>query len=267
MKSALGFRLALAVSGLVIVTLWFGALPASRAVKPGPPAYPPGELGDVVRLGEKLVHQTSSHPLTKPFVGNELSCTSCHLDGGRHPQAASFIGVAAAYPAFSPRESAVITLEERIRNCFIRSLNGTRPPLGGKASVAIASYITWLSRQTPIAMNPEVPLGPNHLKMLQPTDTAPHIATGKVLYADRCAFCHGDHGGGSEEGPPVWGEQSFNDGAGLSKIPKMAAWLKIAMPLDDTDLTDQEAFDIAAFVNSHPRPKFEPKSVPENVER
>lgn len=219
-------------------------------------SFPPGELGEMVRLGEQLVNNTNTHPLTKRFVGNSLSCTSCHLDAGRHPRAASFIGVAAAYPAFSPREAKVITLEDRILNCFIRSQNGTRPPNGSKASVAIATYITWLSTGTPIKMNDARPLGPNYLKPLAPPDQSASVVRGKALYVERCAICHGDAGEGSEEGPPVWGEDSFNDGAGLSKVPKMASWLKVAMPLDDADLSDQEAFDIAAYVNAQKRPSF-----------
>ncbi|QDV24496.1 c-type cytochrome [Aureliella helgolandensis] len=222
--------------------------------------YPAGELGEMVRLGESLVNETSSHPLTKPFVGNSLNCTSCHLDAGRHPAAASLIGVAAAYPAFSPREKAVITLEDRILNCFLRSQNGTRPKLGSKLSVAIAAYITWLSRGTPIEMNPTAPLGPNHLEMLDTDSYTPRIANGRSLYADRCADCHAADGSGTDDGPAVWGDMSFNDGAGLSKVPKMASWLKVAMPLDECDLTAQEAFDIAAFVNSNARPKFRPSA-------
>ena len=218
--------------------------------------YPPGQLGDAIRLGETLVNETSKHPLTKSLVGNSLSCTSCHLDAGRHSDAASFIGVAAAYPAYSPREQTVITLEDRIANCFIRSQNGSRPKNGSEALVAIAAYITWLSEGTPIRMNPAKPLGPNHMTILAEPEQRPSIERGQTLYEDRCAFCHGDNGDGSDDGPPVWGDDSFNDGAGLTGIPKMASWLKVAMPLDDTDLTDQESFDIAAYVNSHNRPKF-----------
>ena len=195
--------------------------------------------------------------MTKPFVGNALSCTSCHLDDGQHPKAATFIGVAAAYPAYSPREKSVITLEDRIANCFIRSQNGVRPPNGSKPLVAIAAYITWLSEGTPIRMNPAKPLGPNHMHILAEPDQPANVERGKSLYEDRCAFCHGDNGAGSDDGPPVWGDDSFNDGAGLSGVHKMASWLKVSMPLDDTDLSEQESFDIAAFVNSHARPKFQ----------
>jgi thiosulfate dehydrogenase len=225
-------------------------------------ALPPGKLADVIRLGESLVNETNEHPLTKSFVGNALQCTSCHLNAGRHPDAGSFIGVAAAYPAYSPREERVITLEDRILNCFIRSQNGTRPKNGSEVPVAIAAYITWLSQDTPIEMNPDKPLGPNHMTLLAAPAVAPNVERGKELYQDRCAFCHADEGNGTEDGPPVWGNHSFNDGAGLAGVRKMASWLKVAMPLDDADLSDQDAFDIAAYVNSHTRPTFRPRPIP-----
>ena len=218
--------------------------------------YPPGELGEVVRLGEEIVGQTKVHPLSKPYVGNSLNCTSCHLDNGRHESAASFVGIATAYPAWSPREQRVITLQDRVLNCFMRSQNGVRPPIGGRMSVAVTTYITWLSTGQSIALNPEKPLGPNHVSQLDVSRLKADPEVGRVLFAERCADCHQEDGSGSDDGPPVWGKQSYNSGAGLSTNTKLASWLKVAMPLDDANLTEQEAFDLAAFVNSHDRPKF-----------
>lgn len=218
--------------------------------------YPAGELGKVVRLGEAIVTQTNNHPLSKPYVGNSLGCTSCHLDSGRHPQASSFLGSAAAYPAWSPREERVITLEDRVLNCFMRSQNGMRPPNGSRVSVAITTYITWLSEGSQIKMNSKKPLGPNHTPQLALDGLKPNVERGEKLYINRCADCHGENGVGTDEGPPVWGDKSYNDGAGLSRVPKLASWLKVAMPLDDASLTPQESLDIATFVNSHKRPKF-----------
>ena len=217
---------------------------------------PVGRLGDVVQLGQALVEQTTRHPMSKDFVGNALNCTSCHLDNGTHPSAASFIGVASAYPAWSPREKRVITLEDRILNCFMRSCNGTRPPLGSEASVAIATYITWLSTDHPLKMNAERSLGPRAVPQLNVSASEADAERGQRLYANRCASCHGDDGQGDDDNPPLWGPKSYNEGAGLSNIVKLASWLKVAMPLDETDLTDDEARDIAAHVNSHERPKF-----------
>ena len=239
----------LTVSGLVV-------LADDAAPSATPQELPPGELGKVVALGKQIVEKTGEHPLSKPFVRNALTCSSCHLDAGTDPQAATFLGVATAYPAWSPREKRVITLEDRVLNCFMRSMNGVRPPNGSEVAVAVTSYITWLSSGERIAMNSKAPLGPHRVPPLEIDMKLADAGRGEMLYADYCASCHGDRGLGTDDGPPVWGDMSYNDGAGLSRIDKLAAWLKVAMPLDDPFLTEQEALDIAAFVNSHPRLKF-----------
>ena len=218
--------------------------------------FPPGELGRVVALGKDMIENTGKHTLSKPYVGNALSCSSCHLGAGTDPKAATFLGVATAYPAWSPRERRVITLEDRVLNCFMRSLNGERPPNGSEVSVAMTAYITWLARGERMSMNPEAPLGPKHIQPLGLDVAKADAQRGKSLYSEHCAVCHGDRGLGTEDGPPVWGEKSYNDGAGLSQVDKLAAWLKVAMPLDDPHLSEQQALDIAAFVNSQPRSKF-----------
>ncbi|WP_339728238.1 c-type cytochrome [uncultured Gimesia sp.] len=223
---------------------------------PVPVTFPPGELGGIVKLGQELVEQTNEHPLSKAYVGNALSCSSCHLKAGTVPHAASFLGTAAAYPAWSPREKRVITLEDRVLNCFMRSQNGIRPPKGSKVSIAITTYITWLSTGNRIKMNPAKPLGPNHVRPLKIKPEQANEIRGASLYNKQCADCHGKAGQGTPEGPPVWGDKSYNAGAGFSRNDKLAAWLKVAMPLDDANLTEQDALDIAAFINSHPRPKF-----------
>lgn len=217
---------------------------------------PPGKLGEVVRLGREIVERTGEHPLSKPYVANSLTCQSCHLQAGQDPQAATFLRIATAYPAWSPREKRVVTLEDRVLNCFMRSMNGVRPPLGSEVSVAVTTYITWLSAGESLAMNPDRPLGPRGVPSLALPAAQADAGRGKVLYAERCASCHADDGQGGEDGPPVWGERSYNQGAGMSRNDKLAAWLKVAMPPDDRDLSEQQALDIAAWVNAHPRPKF-----------
>lgn len=226
-------------------------------------SLPAGPLGETIRLGEELVAKTASHPLTREHVGNALNCTSCHLKNGTDPKAASFLGVATAYPAWSPREQRVITLEDRILNCFMRSCHGIRPPLGSQASVAIAAYITWLSSDQPIRMNHQRPVGPNAVARLEIDAQRADATQGAVLYAKRCASCHGEDGQGDDENPPVWGNRSYNQGAGLADVHQLASWLKVAMPMDETDLTDEEAIHLAAFVNQHDRPEFHlPKHLP-----
>ncbi|WP_165219684.1 c-type cytochrome [Aquisphaera insulae] len=237
------------------------SLVSTRTARPddGPHAprpYPPGPLGDVVRLGEAIVKDTPNHPLSKAYSGNALACGACHLEGGRKPKAGSFLGTASAYPAYSPREKRVITLEDRILNCFMRSCNGVRPPLGSEVSVAVAAYITWLSQGQPIAMNPEKPLGPDHVPPLKVDPAKADAARGKALYVEHCADCHGANGAGRKKNPPVWGPQSFNAGAGLASLDGLTSWLKVAMPLDDPSLDVDEARDLAAYLIAQPRPRF-----------
>jgi thiosulfate dehydrogenase len=215
------------------------------------------KLAEVVKLGEAIVENTTAHPMSKEYVGNALNCTSCHLDNGRHEKAGTFLGTATAYPAWSPRENRVITLEDRVLNCFMRSCNGIRPPLGSEVSVAVTAYITSLSQGQSLRMNSKRPVGPGAIKLLAVKPDQADIKRGAALYTSRCAECHQADGQGDKDNPPVWGERSYNDGAGLSSVENLAAWLKVAMPLDDTNLTDQQALDVAAYVNSHNRSHFE----------
>jgi thiosulfate dehydrogenase len=246
--------------GLMVATALTVTGVAARTGLADEPAAPAdvvsGPLADTIALGRELVATTATHPLTRPYVGSDLSCTSCHLDNGTHPTAASFLDVATAYPAWAPREGRVITLEDRILNCFMRSCNGIRPPQGSEVSVAINAYITSLSAGRPLRMNAEGPHGPRRVPGLAIDAAAARPDVGRGLYADKCAGCHAADGSGGDDGPPVWGPRSFNAGAGLSQNANLAAWLKVAMPLGDEHLTEQEALDVAAYVNSHPRPEF-----------
>ena len=244
---------------LFVFTSVFLLGPVLSAFGQAPAANEPanGKLASVIQLGEAIVKDTTSHSLSKNYVGNALNCTSCHLNNGRHPLAGTFLGTATAYPAWSPREERVISLEDRVLNCFMRSCNGTRPPLGSEVSVAVTAYITSLSQGMPLMMNPKRPIGPGAVKQLSVNAGQADIKRGASLYASRCAECHQADGQGDKENPPVWGERSYNDGAGLSSVVSLAAWLKVAMPIDEADLSDEQAIDIAAYVNAQKRPHFD----------
>ncbi len=89
---------------------------------PSPDTIPGSQLGEQIRLGYLIVVNTQEY--AKPYVGNRLNCTNCHLDGGLNPNAASFVGLAAVYPAYRVRNAKVNTLADRVNECFERSLNG-----------------------------------------------------------------------------------------------------------------------------------------------
>lgn len=232
--------------------------PAAANPRGSIPALPqdfPESLDQTVALGKDIFMNTKDHSLSKAYVGNALNCTSCHLNGGTDPKGLTLVGAATAYPAYSPREKAVITLQNRIGNCFMRSMNGTLPPLGGPVLVALGAYIASLSQGMPLHMNPKSPTGPNALNPLSVDWTQASPQRGQGLYQAKCAVCHGADGQG-QVGPPLWGPRSYNAGAGLADWKKLAAFIHGAMPLGSPNLSPEEARDIAAYVDSQPRPTF-----------
>jgi len=244
-----------------------------------PKEYPKGPVGEMVKLGEDIMLHTDTHPLTKDFVSDKLNCASCHLKGadgkpGTGDGIGSFLGSAGAFPAYSKREKAVQTLQDRSNNCFMRSMNGKRLIVDSKASVAIYAYITWVSTGTPLHMNLKAPLSAHNMKIwpknfkkfakIQKKATHANYVNGKKLYEAKCASCHGANGAGMGTFPPLWGKSadgkwlSYNTGAGMSKLHKGAAWVQSNMPLGQgNSLTDQDAADIMLYVNAQERASFD----------
>jgi thiosulfate dehydrogenase len=57
--------------------------------------------------------------------------------------------------------------------------------------------------------------------------------------------------------PPLWGPHSYNIGAGMARIRTAAAFVHQLMPRDKPrTLTPQEAFDVATYIDSRPRPDY-----------
>lgn len=234
---------------------------------PTPPKdYPAGKLGEYVKLGEAIIMNTNTHALSKDFVGNALKCTDCHIDGGRTNRLGTFIGTATSFPAWSKREGTLQSLEDRINNCFMRSMNGKRPINGTKLSMAMAAYVSWLSTNIPMKMNAKKPVTPYYTPLWPNKEATPLIKkathanylAGEKLYKERCMVCHMENGQGVKGSfPPLWGKDSYNAGAGLSKLNKLASWLMYNMPKGaEGSLSLQEAVDLAIFVDAHPRPSF-----------
>lgn len=213
-----------------------------------------------IRRGLALVTATrDSLPL---HVGSQLRCVSCHLDNGRRAFAMPWVGVYGRFPQYRSRSGRVIRLEERINDCIRRSLNGTALPVEGDDMRDIVSYISWLSRGTVSGAR----LRGTGIDSLAPL--TPDTTRGRVAYGQQCARCHGPAGEGMlgrgliNAGPPLWGAGSFNIGSGMARVRVMAAFVYRHMPIDMPGIVStQNAFDVAAFVGSRPRPDFPGKEL------
>lgn len=221
---------------------------------PDPEAIPATAEGELIRLGYRLVTDTTRE--AGPYVGNELTCANCHLDAGRRLGAAPFVGVTHLYPEYRARNARVNTLDDRLDDCFERSLNGRPLPRGGREQQALVAYLTWLSQ----GVSKEAARSWRGLPRIA-SPSRPDPAKGRALFAERCAGCHGQDGGGTAMGPPVWGPGSYNIAAGMARTSLAAAFIKANMPLGrGGSLTDEEAYALAAFINSQPRPDFARKA-------
>jgi thiosulfate dehydrogenase len=221
---------------------------------PSPETIPGTQLGEQIRLGYDIVINTQEY--ARGYVGNRLNCTKCHLDGGLNPNAASFVGLAAVYPEYRTRNARVNTLADRVNECFERSLNGRALPPDSSKLQAIVAYITWLSRGVPSSAT--IPWrGLQRIDSRRPLDPA----NGKQVFADKCAFCHGFDGLGTMAAPPVWGPQSYNIAAGMARVSVAAAFIKSNMPRSwGWSLSDDDAYDVATYINAQPRPDFPGKA-------
>jgi len=214
---------------------------------------PEGSVGDAIQWGYDLIMNTQDH--LKEFVGNGLNCRNCHLDAGRLPHAGTFVGVYPAYPEYRSRSGSVITLDMRINECFRRSLNGKALPADSPDMAALVSYMAWLSTGIPTGTN----ISQRGFAPLSSSRPA-NPKQGGIVFLGKCAGCHGVNGEGTTTAPSVWGPRSYNIGAGMARNSKLAGFLKHNMPLGQGgSLTDNEAIDLAAYINSQPRPDFPDK--------
>lgn len=230
--------------------------------------YDPASESDAqARFGYEIFRQTSKHlgPDRRDgkvaYAGNRLACANCHLDAGTRPFAAPLIGVAARFPQYRGREDRIGTLEDRINGCMERSMNGMALPEGSSEMGAMVAYLEWLGRFAP----PDGMIGGQGFLKLEIPNRAVNLEQGERLYGTHCAVCHGSDGLGraGEEGigylyPPLWGADSYNNGAGMTRVLTAAAFIKGNMPYGTSYsrpvLTDEEAYDVAGFINSRERP-------------
>lgn len=227
--------------------------------------------GRSIRYGHDLISETYKYlgPEVKVeamrYAGNNLSCKNCHLQAGQKKFAAPYVGIWGIYPTYKGREDAISTIEERINGCMERSLAGKPLPLDSKEMEAMVMYIKWLGKDIPVGRKME---GQGFVKISFP-ERAADLVQGKAVYVPKCASCHGPDGQGRRNGapgsatgytyPPLWGPDSYNDGAGMHRLMTAARFIKANMPFGATAgnpiLTDEEAYDVAAYINSFPRPE------------
>lgn len=237
---------------------------------PDPDTLPDDAWGRVVREGRDLIIATYAHigpevaDETKRFAGNNLSCQSCHLEAGTKKYGLPLVGVYGDFPQYRSREGQVGTIEDRVNGCMTRSLNGKALPIDSAEMKAMVAYIKYVSAGTIVGENTK---GRGSGKMPELKRAADPVH-GEKLYAETCAACHGADGQGKRVGvvgdakgyefPPLWGPDSFNDGAGMNRLISAANFIHANMPngvsLEEPQLEPEDAWDIAAFFQSKPRP-------------
>jgi thiosulfate dehydrogenase len=207
-----------------------------------------------VRRGKALMQFTrDSLPRN---VGNRLQCVSCHPDNGTRKNVMPWVGIYARFPQYRARPGGIQVIQDRINDCFKRSMNGTPPHPESRDMRDIIAYMAFLSSGYPVFANVEG-------QSIPPVPVlAGDTVRGASTYAAKCSVCHGTDGAGTDVFPAVWGPNSYNVGAGMARVRTAANFIKIAMPQTAPGtLTDQEAFDLATYINTRPRPDFAGKEL------
>ncbi|PYQ75543.1 MAG: hypothetical protein DMG04_06660 [Acidobacteria bacterium] len=261
------------------------------------PTLVDARLADQIKWGFRIFTDT---PHEAPrFTGGKVSCSNCHLNAGQRERALPVVGVAGMFPEYNGRAARLISLNDRIVDCFLRSENATGrlgpteasasslvmereafgrrspddvakaagerqlelPTPTSKEVLAVAAYLAWLSKGHAVGQNPpwrgRNAIAANHLVPIDKLDRS----RGEAIYRERCTSCHGQDGQGVQIGDkkagPLWGADSWNDGAGASRVYTLAGIIRYAMPyLDPGSLTDEDAQHVAAFITSQPRPAY-----------
>ncbi len=226
------------------------------------PEQAPSNIRESVMRGYRLIMNTGFY--APNYAHNELACTHCHFVGGDtlggKNGGISLVGVTTVYPQYSKREGKVITLAQRINNCFQRSMNGRPLPLDSRMMNDIINYLKWISKEVETLKDiPWLELPPLKSKH------QPNAKEGKKVYELYCAACHQEDGEGSGylgniEGktiPPLWGPLSFNDGAGMSTMKMLSSFVYHNMPYRQAHLTEEQALDVSAYVLEQSRPHFQ----------
>jgi thiosulfate dehydrogenase len=231
-------------------------------------------LAQQIRWGYKIFVDTP-HEAAR-FTGGKVSCANCHLNAGQRERALPVVGIAGVFPEYNGRAARLISLADRVVDCFLRSENATGhlstsgggglsadslPNPTSKEVLAVQAYLAWLSKGYAVGQSPawraQNAIARDKLIPVDKLD----LARGQIVYTERCQSCHGPEGQGVQIGDkkagPLWGADSWNDGAGASRVYTLAGIVRYAMPyLDPGSLSDADAQNVAAFINSQPRPHY-----------
>ncbi|WP_107942459.1 MULTISPECIES: c-type cytochrome [Metasolibacillus] len=213
---------------------------------------PDNKMKEDIIYGFNLFNET--HIYAEEKVGANLSCTSCHAGAGLDENVASLVGVMADYPKYIARSGDIVTIEERINGCMVRSMNGEKFEVNSDELEAMVAYFKYISEGVTIGQ--ERPWAKSADMKKVPT---PSVTDGEKLYQQSCVACHAvdGTGNGANTGPALWGPESFNDGAGLGRMSKMAGYIQAYMPIGAAgSLSDQDAADLAAYILSQDRPEW-----------
>lgn len=236
-------------------------------VAPDVSEIPGDDAGDLIRYGRELIEHTAIYLGPKGKVApmsNGMNCQSCHLKSGTKPFGINYSAVASTYPKFRHRSGTVEGFEKRINDCIERSLNGRPLPGKSREMRAMVAYLQWVGKDVKTGVTPH---GAG-LPKLDYLGRAADPAKGEVYYNKYCVSCHGANGQGVKHEnrvewlyPPLWGDESYNTGAGLFRLTRLAAFVKANMPYgvdyESPALSTEEAWDVAAYISSMPRPHKE----------
>jgi thiosulfate dehydrogenase len=231
-----------------------------------PPLWelPGGDEGNQIKYGRALIANTSNYFGPKGIIssaGNGMNCQNCHLEAGTKPWGNNYSAVYSTYPRFRERSGGLESIPRRINDCLQRSLNSEAIDSTSKEMQAIIAYMKWIGQHVKKGEKPKG-AGITELSFLnRPADPE----KGKKVFIQNCQRCHGANGQGEKDSfevsyiyPPLWGPNSYTTAAGLFRLSRFAGYVKDNMPWGashhNTQLSDEEAWDVAAFVNSQPRP-------------
>jgi thiosulfate dehydrogenase len=233
-------------------------------------ALPDNDYGRQVRRGRDLITATYAHigpevsDPAKRYAGNNLACGNCHLQAGTKKFGLPVFGLYGDFPKYSARAGAEISIEDRVNSCMTRSMNGRALPADAPELQAFVAYIKFLS--TGVPPDQRIPgLGAGKIPEL---DRAADPVRGRAIYVAECQSCHNTDGSGIRRSlpttdlgymvPPLWGSDSFNNGAGMDRLITAANFVHSNMPQGadylNPVLSTRDAWDVAAFVVSQPRP-------------